>query len=64
MATPTRTELLTLALELCEKDENQGICTGCGAIQDCVEPDASKYQCETCQEWKVYGAEQLLLILS
>jgi hypothetical protein len=59
-----RTELLTIALEICERDENQGICLACGEIQDCVEPDARKYECETCGEEKVYGAEEALLMLS
>jgi hypothetical protein len=64
MATPSRSAILSLAIELCEKDENQGICHACGAIQDCVEPDAEKYQCESCKEWQVFGAEQTLLLLS
>jgi hypothetical protein len=64
MSKPNKTELLNLALELCEIDENQGVCFACGAIQDCVEPDATKYQCETCLEWQVYGAEEALHILS
>ena len=64
MPKPSKLELLNIALDLVKADENQGVCFACGEIADCVEPDASKYQCETCQEWQVYGAEEALLILS
>jgi hypothetical protein len=41
--------------------ENPGICLCCGADAEGVEPDARKYECESCGESGVYGAEELLL---
>ena len=45
-----------------EADDNLGFCTACGAEAYCVEPDAREYECESCGEHKVYGAEELLLM--
>ena len=39
-----------------------GFCIDCGAEHDCCEPDAEKYDCESCGAPFVYGAEQLLLM--
>lgn len=39
-----------------------GLCTACGEIADCVEPDAERYTCEACEKPSVYGVEQLLLM--
>jgi hypothetical protein len=41
--------------------ENPGICVCCGASAEGVEPDAREYECESCGEQGVYGAEELLL---
>ena len=41
--------------------ENPGICLCRGADAEGVEPDARKYECESCGEFGVYGAEELLL---
>ena len=46
-----------------EDDECLGFCTSCGEEAHCVEPDARKYQCESCGENKVYGAEELLMMI-
>lgn len=43
--------------------DNPGFCTHCGADAEGVEPDARKYQCETCGEHGIYGAEELLIIM-
>jgi hypothetical protein len=43
--------------------ENPGICIRCGADAEGVEPDARKYECESCEERGVYGAEELLLYI-
>ena len=40
-------------------DDYIGICVRCG--QEGVEPDARKYECESCGANAVYGAEELLL---
>lgn len=44
--------------------DNPGFCVRCGAEADGVEPDARKYECESCGEPGVYGAEELLLHLA
>lgn len=42
------------------QDDNIGFCLACGA--ECLhEPDARKQECESCGEFKVYGAQELLL---
>jgi len=46
--------------EVVEGDNNTGFCLACGHEQDSVEPDARRYQCESCRRAKVYGAEELL----
>jgi Family of unknown function (DUF6117) len=40
--------------------ENPGICITCGADAEGVEPDARQYECESCGEPGVYGAEELV----
>lgn len=42
-------------------DDYIGICVRCGQEQEGVEPDARKYECESCGANAVYGAEELLL---
>lgn len=44
--------------------DNPGFCIKCGAEADGVEPDARTYECESCGERGVYGAEELLLHLA
>jgi hypothetical protein len=41
--------------------DNPGFCKCCGHEQDGCEPDASNYECESCGEEEVFGAEELLL---
>jgi predicted RNA-binding Zn-ribbon protein involved in translation (DUF1610 family) len=43
--------------------ENIGFCLACGAEADGVEPDAREYECEDCGEDKVYGAEEILIMI-
>ena len=43
-------------------ESNEGFCLACGKAQSCVEPDARRYTCESCNAPKVYGAEQLVLM--
>ena len=38
-----------------------GFCLACGEMQEGVEPDAGKYECECCGEPKVYGLMELAL---
>lgn len=49
-------------MEACEQDDNLGFCIACGEEAYGVEPDARKYECESCGEHAVYGAEELLLM--
>lgn len=44
--------------------DNPGFCVACGASSDGCEPDAREYECERCGEPKVYGAEELLIIMA
>ena len=47
-----------------ESDSNLGFCTACGAKAHNVEPDAREYTCESCGAPKVYGAEELLMLMA
>ena len=44
------------------QDDCLGFCTACGAEADGVEPDARGYECESCGERRVFGAEELLFL--
>ena len=43
--------------------DNPGICLACGQDQDGCEPDARRYECESCGEKAVFGAEELLFMI-
>jgi predicted RNA-binding Zn-ribbon protein involved in translation (DUF1610 family) len=45
-----------------EADDHRGFCIACGEEAYGVEPDAREYECESCGERKVYGAEELLIM--
>lgn len=51
-------------LEMIEEamEDYIGFCTACGASKDCCEPDAREYECDDCGQFKVYGAEELLIM--
>jgi hypothetical protein len=51
-------------LEAVEAEDCRGFCTACGAEAYNVEPDAERYLCESCGAPKVFGAEQLLLMIA
>lgn len=56
-------ERVTEAVERARSSlDNPGFCIRCGADADGVEPDARKYECESCGEPGVYGAEELLIM--
>ena len=38
-----------------------GFCIECGSEQTGCEPDAQNYECESCGERQVFGAEELLI---
>jgi hypothetical protein len=43
--------------------DNPGFCIKCGGEVEGVEPDARRYECESCGEAGVYGAEELLMMV-
>jgi hypothetical protein len=47
-----------------EADDNLGFCIACGDEAYGVEPDARNYECESCGKKKVYGAEELLIMMA
>ena len=50
-------------MEAVESGEDMGFCLACGDEAYGVEPDARKYECESCGASKVYGAEELLMMV-
>jgi Zn finger protein HypA/HybF involved in hydrogenase expression len=45
-----------------EEDGNNGFCLACGEEQHGIEPDARTSRCESCGAYKVFGAEELLIM--
>lgn len=55
-------ELLTKATNALEEGQyDVGFCEACGEEASQVEPDAEEYQCESCGESRVTGAEEIVL---
>jgi len=50
-------------MQQCENDDYEGICIACGEDAEGVEPDARKYECESCGKEKVYGCQELLFMV-
>lgn len=64
--TTTKTAMkidLARVMKVIETDNTTGFCLACGAQHDGVEPDARRYTCEECDAPKVYGAEEILLMI-
>jgi hypothetical protein len=63
-----RAGVADLAIEMKEEDpdtDGKGICIGCGAEADggdWIEPDAEKYKCRECGEFKVYGVDIIIIM--
>ena len=51
-------------MDAVEQDDNMGFCLACGEEAFGVEPDARGYECESCGEHQVYGAEELLIMMA
>ena len=49
-------------LKACEMDDYTGFCLACGDDAYGVEPDARRYECESCGAMAVYGAEEVLMM--
>ena len=43
-------------------EDTMGLCIECGAENDCCEPDARNYTCESCGENKVFGCEEIIIM--
>ena len=43
--------------------DNPGFCRACGADHDSCEPDAEDYECYSCGEFAVDGAEMFLFTI-
>lgn len=44
------------------ENDCMGFCLACGSEAYNVEPDARRYTCETCQQPKVYGLQELMIM--
>lgn len=55
---------LEYIMEIAAEGENAGFCMKCGEQADGVEPDACRYECESCGSPSVYGAEELVIQLA
>ena len=51
-------------MEAVEEDDNSGFCIACGDQVYGVEPDARGYTCESCDKPKVFGAQELLMMMA
>jgi len=61
MAGPTLEEVIAAVEDSMTSLDNPGFCKACGEYQDGCEPDARNYECESCGENEVFGAEELLI---
>ena len=43
------------------RDDNIGLCIACGDESTGIEPDARRCKCDSCGEYCVFGAEELLM---
>lgn len=43
-------------------EEYIGFCLNCGCEKESCEPDAREYVCDFCEEPKVYGAAELVVM--
>lgn len=59
---------LDRVMEACNRRQtcldNPGFCLNCGEETDQCEPDAREYVCESCGAPKVYGAEEILMMIA
>jgi hypothetical protein len=44
------------------RNDDAGICKYCGEYSYCVEPDASGYQCDSCEKHGVEGIENAMVM--
>lgn len=53
---------LETVMESMNGDEYPGFCLKCGEQADGVEPDARRYECESCGANAVYGSEEIVMM--
>lgn len=51
-------------MEVIKEDGYFGFCLACGEQAENIEPDARNYECDVCGKRKVFGAEEILLMMS
>jgi len=56
------TTLVDMAIYAATAGDYVGFCVSCGCEHYNVEPDARRYECEDCGKYKVYGAEEILMM--
>jgi hypothetical protein len=66
MATGTKKAKVTInqVLAAVEADDCRGFCLACGSEAYNVEPDARRLTCESCGKARVYGSEEILLMVA
>jgi hypothetical protein len=47
-------------IEAAQRDDGTGFCIKCGVEHDYCEPDMHDSKCDACDEFGVYGAEELI----
>jgi hypothetical protein len=57
-------KVLAAATKAAKGLSSPGFCVKCGKAHKGIEPDARKYPCSSCGALSVYGAEELVLMLS
>jgi hypothetical protein len=55
---------LETVMESMNGDEYPGFCLKCGEQADGVEPDARRYECESCGANAVYGSEEIVMMFA
>jgi uncharacterized protein (DUF58 family) len=55
---------LDLIMAALEDGDYVGFCIACGEQHDECEPDARRYPCTACGKNTVYGAEEILLMIT
>jgi len=55
---------LQQVMDAIDSGDSMGFCLACGEEAYGVEPDARKYTCESCGKPKVYGAEEILMMVA
>lgn len=52
---------LDVIIEAVESGANLGFCTNCGNQACGIEPNTRNMECEVCENYTVFGAEELLI---